>query len=67
MIHENSPGHARLSHWISMPLVLCCTCRRSYDGEEDVAKAFKARMAQLSQQHKQTSKPRSLLGSIGKH
>ncbi|KAJ9533135.1 hypothetical protein QJQ45_018224, partial [Haematococcus lacustris] len=34
---------------------------RSYDGEEDVAKAFKARMAQISSQQKQTSKPRGLL------
>ncbi|KAJ9532671.1 hypothetical protein QJQ45_010771 [Haematococcus lacustris] len=34
---------------------------RSYDGEEDVAKAFKARMAQISSQQKQTNKPRGLL------
>jgi hypothetical protein len=43
---------------------------RSYDGEEDVAKAFKARMAQLAaqqQKQQQRDKPRGgLLSGLAK-
>eukprot|EP00967_Tisochrysis_lutea_P066711 scaffold87017_cov17-Tisochrysis_lutea.AAC.1 len=43
-----------------------CTCR-SYDGEADVPKAFKARMSQVSAgQQNKPSKQKSLLGSLAR-
>jgi len=43
-----------------------CACR-SYDGEEDVPKAFKARMSQVSAgQQSKPSKQKSLLGSLAR-
>ncbi len=51
--------------------VCVCLCvaflvRRSYDGEEDVAKAFKARMSQVATQQQHKPKQRGLLNSLAK-